>query len=156
MIKKFHSTLRAKRATFTFRVDKSWLKCQKMVNLAIFSENLARRKMAKFKIGKSKWDILFDFQRMWKMPSMKNVPGLFDVFWQWSKWRGSKGWKVHERCRPKPTWPAQFSTPQIWRLDLCNCPCNLVRAQKNPKRLPWTRLWMIRQIFQSKVMWFGA
>ena len=34
--KKSHSTLGAKRATFTFWVDKSWFKMPKMVNLAIF------------------------------------------------------------------------------------------------------------------------
>ena len=34
--KKSHSTLRAKRATFTFWVDKSWLKMPKMVNFGEF------------------------------------------------------------------------------------------------------------------------
>ena len=34
--KKSHSTLRAKRATFTFWVDKSWLKIPKLVNFGEF------------------------------------------------------------------------------------------------------------------------
>ena len=37
--KKSHSTLRAKRATFTFWVEKSWLKMPKMANLTSFLKN---------------------------------------------------------------------------------------------------------------------
>ena len=48
--KKSHSILRAKRATFTFWVGKSSLEMQKIVNLTSFW----------------KWDILDDFQTMWR------------------------------------------------------------------------------------------
>ena len=47
--KKSHSTMRAKRATFTFWVDKSSLKMPKMVNLTSFC----------------RWYFLADFQTLW-------------------------------------------------------------------------------------------
>ena len=41
--KKSHSTLRAKRATFTFWVDKSWLKMPKMVHFGEFLKTWSLR-----------------------------------------------------------------------------------------------------------------
>ena len=41
--KKSHSTLRAKRATFTFRVNKSWLKMSKMVHFGEFLKTWSLR-----------------------------------------------------------------------------------------------------------------
>ena len=77
--KKSHSTLRAKRATFTFWVDKSWLKMPKMVHFGEFLKTCSLRsnsvtRQVNFKstkIGEKctklkniKWDILGDFQTM--------------------------------------------------------------------------------------------
>ena len=69
-----HSTLRAKRATFTFWVDKSYLKMPKMVHLGEFLKNYCLRfnsvtRQASFNrtiIGGKcqKWDILSNIQTM--------------------------------------------------------------------------------------------
>ena len=78
--KKSHSTLRAKRATFTFWVDKSWLKMPKMVHFCEFLKTWSLRSnsvtglvtlfdtvgqilVEKAKIAKFKWDILVIFKQ---------------------------------------------------------------------------------------------
>ena len=73
---KSHFTLRAKRTTFTFWVDKNWLKKQKMVNFGEFLKtwnlwsNSATRQVtfnsAKIKLKKSKCDFLSHFQTLCK------------------------------------------------------------------------------------------
>ena len=77
--KKYYSTLRAKRATVTFWVDKSYLKMPKMVNLASFWKTEAcgqtvlpdrsvltgQKLVENAKIQKFKCDILSNFQTMW-------------------------------------------------------------------------------------------
>ena len=85
--KKSHSTLRAKRATFTFLVDKSSFKMPKMVNLASFwkteafgqtvlpdrSVLIGQKLVENAKIEKFKWDILDDFQTMWHSRKNSNL-----------------------------------------------------------------------------------
>ena len=72
-LKKSHSTLRAKRATFTFSVDKSWLKLSKMVFENLKLEVKKCYQTCKFwldnnwwKMPKSKfkYDILGDFKTL--------------------------------------------------------------------------------------------
>ena len=77
--KKSHSTLRAKRAVFTFWVDKSWLKMPKIVNFGSFwnpeacgqtllpdmSISIRQKLIKNAKFQKHKCDILSDFQTLW-------------------------------------------------------------------------------------------
>ena len=82
--KKSHSTLRAKRATFTFLVDKSSLKMPKIVNLASFWNRVAfsetalpdrlililQKLVENAKIEKLKCDIFSYFQPLCTVRSM--------------------------------------------------------------------------------------
>ena len=77
--KKSHSTLRAKRATFTFWVDKSSLKMPKMANLASFWKSkacghtvlpdrsilISQILVENAKVEKLKCDILDDFRTLY-------------------------------------------------------------------------------------------
>ena len=91
--KKSHSTLQAKRATFTW-VDKKWLKWPKMTNFDEFLKTLILRsnsvtrqvtfnkqKLVKnAKIQKFKCDILGDFQSLCLLCSFF-ISGIFVHFW---------------------------------------------------------------------------
>ena len=87
-LKRSHSTLRAKRATFTFWVDKSWLKIPKIVNYGEFLKTWSLRSNSLVR--------QVTFNRT-KMPKLKNLSAVFCVICKlcalaqflsfWSLWR---------------------------------------------------------------------
>ena len=130
-----HTTLRAKRATFTFWVDKSWLKMPKMVHFGKFLKTWSLRSNSvtrqvsfnRTKIG-GKCDILSNFQAMlWQqiliLLGLTSGPKIAQSVNTLPKYCVSKNIKKGPRCQGWHRWEGskQLSlivTILFWRVAL--------------------------------------
>ena len=112
--KKSNSILRAKRATFTFWVDKSWLKIPKIVNFGKFLKTWSLRSNSVTKQVRLKKD-----KNWWKMPKFKSSNATF--------------WVIFKQCADVvcTTYTyLYYGWPHFWQISscfLCHPPWKLCR-----------------------------